>query len=1102
MVGMVIRRGRLTCHLFAFLATLFCVMSVTCPAEAFAVTIVKDGVDSAGYSDIQIDHDKFNRNNVVITMPSGDSRWKVQTHTGNTDVNGNIVGPCQTIEFQPPGNVSVGDNINPGTLTLRFPKAAQHEDGTMLDVLLDVTPHYHMTSRWSDRTGGVVHSPRIGVVRLFDDAVELVTYFMGSGQKDGSDYTGVQDWDLTKDDEENLVIPSVEHDVRVRFVKVGTTEVKSGDYVFSAFDIDQGDYPGGRYGAGEGRTYGGAYDEGIKVERGMSPTLHADENTMLVLRGNTVRGVEPAAQDEEWKERFASLCESDFRFSWYGTWCGTILLGGPFYEFGTVRVQKNVTGAGASTSKAFTFTAKFTGKNSPDDKRFTLTDGKMRRFFNVPVGTKVTISEVDDADYTKSCNPSSWTHTVSQADGVYTFVVTNTHKTGSMAVKKVLDGPSTNEDFNFVVTFSGDGAPAEKRFTLKAGASRRIDDIPVGVKAKVTETGAESYSKTYSPSSGEVTIAASNTQDNPVTVTVTNERKTGNFEVKKTVDYSGMGSLVYDRNRTFEVKVNLKTDTGVAYKGTYGGMTFDANGDCTLTLKHNQSVRATDVPVGYKWTVTEPNVPTGYTRTGIVNGTGSVVADGNTQVVVTNKQEYGDLEVQKVVDYSLMPADMVVDRDRTFDIRVTLKNGTTNVSGTYGDMTFTNGVCDLELKHGQSSRATMIPKGWSYTVEERNLPAGYKRTGLTNPSGPIVTGQVTKSVVTNQQQFGEFTVTKKVDYSLMGDMVVDRGRKFNVTVTLKDANDNPVSGRFGDMTFNAAGTYATTLGDGESRRATVVPAGYKYQVSETNVVEGYKVIMPATNPDTVGAGKRKTFVVTNQQRFGAFEVSKNVDYERMRGRIYDRDRTFKIRVRLYNASGAAASGTWGNMTFTSGVCNLELRHGEKRTATMVPDGYRWEVEEHDLAEGYELKGIDHAKESVTIGKTMQVVVRNEQQFGDFAVEKIVDRSLIKDKLLDKDRTFHFKVTLVKKDGTKVNGTYGDMKFTDGVCEFDLKDGERKDAKWVPEGWSWTTNETVPDGYDLLDIENQNGKVRAGETIVTRYTNIQQPGWAKVNKVTA
>ena len=381
----------------------------------------------------------------------------------------------------------------------------------------------------------------------------------------------------------------------------------------------------------------------------------------------------------------------------------------------------------------------------------------------------------------------------------------------------------------------------------------------------------------------------------------------------------------------------------------------------------------------------------------------------------------------------------------------------------------------------------------------------------------------------------------------MGGMVTDRDRAYNVTVDLENGKGSPVSGTYGQMTFNANGKCEFDLKDTETRKATVVPADYKYSVNETGVPSGYKTIIPTPNPDIVETGKRKKKVITNEQRFGKLEITKAVDYERMRGRIYDRDRTFHVRVHLFDVKGldkfiiagdatsfarnvltanvrtldqlrsrvaslggsiTMATGRHGDMTFANGVCDLYLKNGEKRTTEFLPETYGWYVEELDVPEGYELKGIENALGLVAIGKTVTATANNEQQFGDFEVTKTVDRSLIKDKELDRERAFHYTVTLRKKDGTLVNGTFeglGDipgMTFTNGVCEFDLKDGESRYARWVPEGWEYTVHEDEVSGYDLLDTENPNGTLRAGETIVARFINLMKPGWAKVTKVTA
>ncbi len=73
----------------------------------------------------------------------------------------------------------------------------------------------------------------------------------------------------------------------------------------------------------------------------------------------------------------------------------------------------------------------------------------------------------------------------------------------------------------------------------------------------------------------------------------------------------------------------------------------------------------------------------------------------------------GDLTVSKTVSGD------GADETKAFDFTIELDDKT--ISGVYGDLTFKDGVAAFTLKHGESKKATGLPKGVGYTVTERQL---------------------------------------------------------------------------------------------------------------------------------------------------------------------------------------------------------------------------------------------------------------------------------------------------------------------------------------------------------------------------------------------
>ena len=143
----------------------------------------------------------------------------------------------------------------------------------------------------------------------------------------------------------------------------------------------------------------------------------------------------------------------------------------------------------------------------------------------------------------------------------------------------------------------------------------------------------------------------------------------------------------------------------------------------------------------------------------------------------------GDLEVTKTVE-----SDLAADADVEFEFTVTL--GDTTISGTYGEMTFENGVATFKLKGGESKTAEGLPTDVTYTVvETANEDFTTEKTGDT---GAIGTEKST-AAFTNTRVVANLTLTKIVEGN-MGD----RNKDFYFTIEL---NDKTISGEYGDLTF-------------------------------------------------------------------------------------------------------------------------------------------------------------------------------------------------------------------------------------------------------------------------------------------------------------
>ena len=309
-------------------------------------------------------------------------------------------------------------------------------------------------------------------------------------------------------------------------------------------------------------------------------------------------------------------------------------------------------------------------------------------------------------------------------------VVTNTRLTGGLKVTKTVVSSTASDkegEFSFVVTLSDETISktysgveftgGTGRFTLKDGETRLIEGLPTGITYTVTEETAAGFIVTKTGETG--TISADTTAE----AAFTNTKEEGGLMVTKKV----VSSLASDKTKDFTFTVTL-SDTTVS--GAYEEMTF-TGGVATFTLKDGETKSATGLAKGISYTVTETADDLfEITYSGETGAIGDTIAE----ITVTNTRKTGELQVTKTVESSTAS-----DRTRDFGFKVTL--GDSSISGTYGEMTFTGGVAEFTLKHGEAKLAASLPVGISYTVEE-NAGSGYTVT-MTGETGSI---SVTRAV--------------------------------------------------------------------------------------------------------------------------------------------------------------------------------------------------------------------------------------------------------------------------------------------------------------------------------------------------------------------
>ena len=424
-----------------------------------------------------------------------------------------------------------------------------------------------------------------------------------------------------------------------------------------------------------------------------------------------------------------------------------------------------------------------------------------------------------------------------------------------------------------------------------------------------------------------------------VTVKVKNDRIVGNLAVQKTV--AGNAGET-DREWNFTVTLD---DAGIS--GIYGDMSF-TGGEATFTLKHGEQKTATGLPAGIYYTVTEDKADD-YT-TQATGASGQIPAEGTATAAFTNTRDvFQSLTVKKTVG----GADG--DKEKLWRFTIELKEAGAPLNGTFsckggsfdgvnppedGTLEFVDGKADIYLKHGQTIAIENLPVNVDYIVTEDEAgEKGYE----TEPQSGIITGTVQADVGSTAAFLnartiprGGLTVTKTVE----GD-AGDTGREWHFTVTIEDAG---IHGTYGDMRFTN-GVAMFTLKHDQSVTATGLPAGLSYTVTETEAgQEGY-ITKAVGDRGRIPAAGTATAAFTNMKHVprGNLTVSKTVSGSGLAPKT-----AFGFTVIL---SDRTVDGRFGEMTFRSGVAEFTLRHGETVTASGLPAGVGYLVEE-DADEAY------------------------------------------------------------------------------------------------------------------------------------------------------
>ena len=546
------------------------------------------------------------------------------------------------------------------------------------------------------------------------------------------------------------------------------------------------------------------------------------------------------------------------------------------------------------------------------------------------------------------------------------------------------DTTDANGDFNFVLKFDQTDAGKEYIYTLTEVA------------------GAEDAGIIYDATNYRFKLSMQDDEKGNVAVTLTNlgqaqPKRVGDKFVYTFVN-NAYGTLTLRKQVTgnaaqdkgvrtdFDFTLTVKDKNNKPLTGNYGEVTLDASGKAALTLRADQQVTLSKLPIGAQYTIEE----TAYGSEGfvtMVDGTQTHTASGtitevaeHCEVVFVNSRDLGNLSFTKLLAGNT-PAD--AEDVFHFTLRLYERNdltlqdsypvtgaltslvktgeGTDPQKGAYKEFAFDLSLYQLQAGEGKSLLVRNIPAGTYYEIIEATNTDTMKKGYV--PSTSFASGTITANldgnpntvVITNTRNTGAVRITKQVsgnnanaveDFDITLILTPEAGA--NVVLSKDKADYRAVfsDGAVRDVELTSDGPVRklhVKLKHNASVTFSNIPAGTTYTVVEDskyidNSYLGGKYTVGVTYSDgaaekhVVAAGLEKAARVTVQNTrnaYGGLTIIKQLE-----DGGFGKDLDFQFEVELSNPSFELSESYDYVKGTETGSLTVEDLSADKHTGTL------------------------------------------------------------------------------------------------------------------------------------------------------------------------
>ena len=517
-------------------------------------------------------------------------------------------------------------------------------------------------------------------------------------------------------------------------------------------------------------------------------------------------------------------------------------------------------------------------------------------------------------------------------------------------------------------------------------------------------------------------------------------------------------------------------------------------------------------------------------------------------VTYTNERQATGLSITKKVEGNSDPAPV-----ESFSFTVGLKRADGKaVTGTYAcegavtSLTFVTNEktgyaeATFSLKANETVTINNILDGTQWTVAEADYTADGYTTTFNKTSGTLdlKTEEVTAVSVTNTRNVGELDITKAVVGEENPDLTMYKVTvklTYNEKYVLGDQTENSakwptVSGAAGAVTYSKTGDHELTITTFIAKDGTIkignILEGTTYTVSEEDYkAYGFEKAVISGDTDAISHETIRKVAITNTRPLGQLTVAKAITddttenvalkdgYEFTVILTYPADVDIAITGNKPVLNGASV-GTIDETAHTVTVTET-IKATESFTLTNIPVGTEYKVYEGNADTGYELYGyklLDAQKGTVTEEQSeVSLTFTNERYVGELDITKKVDGTENAD-LSAYEVTVvltyssHYSTAAENGNQPTVTGMVGNASITYQGNEVTVvakvaKDGTLK-LTGIPEGTTYTVTEAdyKDYGFDPVSITGDIKTAISHETVrnVT-VTNTRKLGSLTVNK---